>query len=280
MHDEAAILKLAADCAAAGEPFVLATVIATKGSSPRNAGAKLLWRPVQGLSGTVGGGQFESLVIEAARGHFQGRSTGTQHFVLGAEADQCCGGTMDVFFEYVGPRQRLVVFGAGHVSEALVRVLRGQSLEVVIADDRPDWNNAERFGRCRRVMDFDEGVEMALAEPDRTLVAVMTYSHDIDFDIVCDLLAKGAGGTGPRFLGLIGSRTKFACFRTRFAQRGLTEEQIDRIHCPIGIGDLGKAPEQVAISIAAQVLGVCREMEQEDAAASTPPTGERVRAEA
>ena len=276
MHDEAAILKLAAECAGAGEPFVLATVIATKGSSPRNAGAKLIWRPVQGLGGTVGGGQFESLVIDAARGHFQARSTGTQHFVLGAEAEQCCGGTMDVFFEYVGPRQRLVIFGAGHVSQALTRVLHAQSLELIIADDRADWNTPERFPLCRHVMDFDEGVTAALAEPQRTLAAVMTYSHDIDFDILCTLLAKNP----PHFIGLIGSRSKFACFRTRFAQRGLTEQQVDRIHCPIGIGDLGKTPDQVAISIAAQVLGVCREMEKEETAAHQRPKGERVRAEA
>lgn len=276
MHDEAAILKLAADCAAAGEPFVLATVIATKGSSPRNPGAKLLWRPIQGLSGTVGGGQFESLVIEAARGHFQGRSTGTQHFVLGAEADQCCGGTMDVFFEYVGPRQRLVVFGAGHVSQALSRVLGEQSLELIIADDRPEWNNAERFPHCRHVMDFDEGVKIAAEDPGRTLAAVMTYSHDIDFDIVCDLLAEDPP---PHFIGLIGSRTKFACFRTRFTQRGLTEAQVDQIHCPIGVGDLGKTPEQVAISIAAQVLGVCRAMDlAESPPPDTAPKGERARA--
>lgn len=258
MNQETATLSLAASLAAAGEPFVLATVVATRGSSPRNPGAKLIWRPEQGLSGTVGGGQFESLVIDAARAHFEGHSAGLQHFVLGSEAEQCCGGTMDVFFEYVGARQRLVVFGAGHVSEALARVLSTSSLDIVIADDRPEWNSPERFPRCRRILDQDDAVSLALERPESTLVAVMTYSHDIDFDILVDLLAAP---TQPAFVGLIGSKSKFACFRSRFESRGFTPSQIASIHCPIGVGDLGKAPDQVAISIAAQVLGVCNTMD-------------------
>jgi xanthine dehydrogenase accessory factor len=175
---------------------------------------------------------------------------------------------MDVFFEYVGARARLVVFGAGHVSAALARVLEGTGLEVVVVDDRADWNTEGRFAACRRVLDFDAGVALAREDPARTLVCVMTYSHDIDFDVLCGLLSAGPL---PRFVGLIGSRSKFACFRTRFAQRSIPEARVDAIHCPIGVGDLGKAPEEVAISVAAQVLGECRAMDRERAGASAAP---------
>jgi xanthine dehydrogenase accessory factor len=169
---------------------------------------------------------------------------------------------MDVFFEFVGTRQRLVVFGAGHVGEALVRVLDGASLEIVVADDRADWNSEARFPGRRRVLDLDEATRLALERPETTLACVMTYSHDIDFDIVCEL---AGAEPPPAFVGLIGSRTKAACFRTRFESRGLTGEQIGRIHCPIGVGDLGKTPLEVAISVAAQVLGVCRRLELDGA---------------
>jgi xanthine dehydrogenase accessory factor len=278
MKDEVSIIRLAGELAARGEGFVMATVIGVKGSTPRELGAKLIWRDGPGLVGTVGGGQFESLVIDACRGFWEGKTGGTRRFVLGAEAEQCCGGVMDVFFEYVGARARLIVFGAGHVSAALARVLDGTGLELAIVDDRQDWNTEERFGAGRRVLDFDAGVALAREDPARTLVAVMTYSHDIDFDVLCGILRADAL---PRFVGLIGSRSKFACFRTRFAQRSISEARVDAIQCPIGVGDLGKAPEEVAISVAAQVLGVCREMDRERAGASEVPNeAPRIGAEA
>ena len=277
MKDEISILRLAGELASKGEGFVMATVVSVKGSAPREVGAKLIWRDGPGLVGTVGGGQFESLVIDACRACWETRSGGMRQFVLGAEAEQCCGGVMDVFLEYVGPRARLVVFGAGHVGAALARVMDGTGVELVIVDDRPDWNTEARFPACRRVTDFDAGVDLAREDPARTLVAVMTYSHDIDFDILCDLLADNT--TPPRFVGLIGSRTKFACFRTRFTQRGIPDERVDAVHCPIGVGDLGKAPEEVAISVAAQVLGVCREMDAEPGAMTTTDAN-RIEAEA
>src|SRR5258705_9666146 len=137
------ILQSAAALSASGTPFILITVISAKGSTPRNSGAKMIWRPSGGanqpLNGTIGGGQFEFLVLDAAQKHFQHRSCGSEHYVLAADADQCCGGVMDVFFEYVGPRQRLVLFGAGHVAHALAHMAAPPPLHLVIADDHPDW---------------------------------------------------------------------------------------------------------------------------------------------
>src|SRR5947207_14243703 len=134
------ILLSAAKLAQDGEPFVLITVIRTQGSTPRDAGAKMIYRnPTP--QGTVGGGQFELLVLDAAQRHLENRTSGTEKYTLGADADQCCGGVMEVFFDFCGARQRLVVFGAGHVSQALAQILTTAPLEVVIVDDRQDWNS-------------------------------------------------------------------------------------------------------------------------------------------
>lgn len=255
MSGDREILCKAAELASAGEPFVLITVIATKGSTPRDAGAKMIWRPSPGgggdgtLIGTVGGGQFEYLVMDAARRHAEKRSCGTEHFVLGADADQCCGGTMDVFYEYCGPTSRVVIFGAGHVSQALAELLAAAPIEVVIADDRPDWNTPERFPRARRVLAWDEGVRLAAERPDTTMACVMTCSHDTDVDLLRQILRAP-----PVFVGLIGSRSKRACLFGRLVASGLSEAAVQQVHCPLGVGDTGKEPKLVAVSIAAQLL--------------------------
>jgi xanthine dehydrogenase accessory factor len=275
------IFAEAARLSAAGEPFVLVTVIATKGSSPRDAGAKMIWTPagVGGgtgeFVGTVGGGQFEMLVAESAARVFASRGAAMEHYVLGAEAEQCCGGAMDVFLEYCGSRQRLVIFGAGHVAHELTDVLRGSPLEMVVVDDRAEWNSAARFdGRARRVMDWDEGMQLARERADETLALVMTCSHETDFALLRGLLKSGAGGTEdaepssmarptiPAFVGLIGSRSKRVCLFGRLISTGIDEEVVKRVQCPIGVGDTGKEPRMVAVSMGAGVLLEARGMEE------------------
>lgn len=245
--------------AEAGEAFILITVVRTQGSTPRDAGAKMIWRPGVGpgtgagdLVGTVGGGQFELLVSDAARTHYERKSCGVEKYVLGADADQCCGGTMEVFFEFFGARQRLVVFGAGHVARELAELMAASAIEVVIVDDRPEWNSAGRFPRARRVESFDAGVDVALSEPGATLACVMTCSHDTDFELLRKLL-KTPGGA-PAFTGLIGSRSKRACLFGRLVASGIDEAVVQRVQCPIGVGDTGKEPRLVAISMAAGLL--------------------------
>lgn len=246
---ESDIWRVGADLATRGEPFVLVTVVAAQGSTPRNPGAKMIWRPGLGFAGTIGGGQFERLAIESAERHFRGRSCGVEKFVLGADAEQCCGGTIEVFYEYCGARQRLVVFGAGHVSKALADALAASALEIVVVDDRAEWNSEARFPRCRRVMGFEEGVALATERGEATLACVMTCSHTTDLNLLRGLLKKA-----PAFVGLIGSRSKQVCFFRRLIASGIDEKVVERIHCPIGLGDMGKAPELVAISIAGQIL--------------------------
>lgn len=245
------ILRAAADLAERGESFVMLTVTATRGSTPRDPGARMLWQPSKGFTGTVGGGQFEHMALASAQRVFREKGHAAEHYVLGAEAEQCCGGTIDVFIEYIGPRQRVILFGAGHVSEAVVRVVRAAALEIVIADDRPEWNTPERFPGCRAVHRYDEAIALAAEAPASTLVCVMTCSHDTDYELLRGLVALP---TPPAFVGLIGSRSKRACLFRRMATAGIAQERIDAVHCPIGLGDMGKEPPLIAVSIAGQLL--------------------------
>jgi xanthine dehydrogenase accessory factor len=183
-----------------------------------------------------------------------------ERFVLGSDADQCCGGVVEVFIEYHGRPARVVVFGAGHVAQALYDLLAptadsksdAASLGVVIVDDRTDWNSADRFFHARRIHSWDEGVRASKEFPAATLAVVMTCSHDTDFDLLRMLLAKA--DRVPAFVGLIGSRSTRACLFGRLVASGIDAEVVQRVVCPVGVGDTGKEPRAVAISIAAQLL--------------------------
>lgn len=255
MSDVREVLTAAAELLAAGEPFVMATVVRTQGSSPRDAGARMLWRGGRGAElpngaiGTVGGGRLEHLVLDAARECFRKRTSGLERFVLGADADQCCGGVVEVYIEYHGRHCRAVIFGAGHVSRALHDLLRDGPMELIVVDDRAEWNSAERFPAARRLAGWDEGVAAVHERPERTLAVVMTCSHDTDLEVLRRVL-----GLAPAFTGLIGSESKRACFVTRLAAAGVDERSVRAVRCPVGVGDTGKEPHAVAISIAAQLL--------------------------
>jgi xanthine dehydrogenase accessory factor len=252
---DADILRTAAELAEHREPFVLLTVTATRGSTPRNPGARMIWRPGAETIGTVGGGNFEHLALAAAQRVFRDRARVTEHFVLGAQADQCCGGTVDVFLEYIGPSHRVVLFGAGHVSKAIADLLRPAPVEITIADERPDWNSAERFPSCRRITDLGGAIALCADAPASTIACVMTHSHDTDLDILRGLLSVP---TPPAFVGLIGSRSKRACLFRRLAESGIDRARIDAVRCPIGLGDMGKEPPLIAVSIAGEILLECK----------------------
>lgn len=243
------ILQRAAVLARDHAAFVLCTVVATKGRTPRDEGARMIVHPDGRIEGSIGGGGVEQLTTDAALARLKTRESGVEQFVLNEEAAQCCGGVMDIYFEVHGAEQRCILFGAGHVAEALVPMLTPAPLEIIVVDHRFEWNTPQRYPHARRIMDYNEGVALAAQSPASTLACVLTCSHDIDCDILVGLL-----GDPPAFIGLIGSTSKRAGFVGRLTARGVSEADIARVHCPIGVGDTGKAPTLVAVSIAAQVL--------------------------
>lgn len=245
------VLRAAAELEAEGVPFVLVTVVRTQGRTPRNPGAKLIWRPDNPAIGTIGGGAVEEIALDEAAAFYEKRHSGTSSHVLGQEAGQCCGGRMEFFYDYIGPTHRLVIFGAGHVARALVNSLRGLRFEITIVDDRPEWNSPERFPGCSRVLDYKDGIAETEVDPGKTCACIMTYSHDIDYMILKELLQLPLAYTG-----LIGSQSKRACFVGRLSAQGVAEERIAAMTCPMGLGRGGKEPQAVAISIAAELLHV------------------------
>jgi xanthine dehydrogenase accessory factor len=231
------------------QPAVLVTVLAAKGSTPREAGAKMVVS-ADGLAGTIGGGNLEHQCEAAARGLLAAGSDGpsTRDFPLGPALGQCCGGHVTVLFEVLRPpKLHIGLFGAGHVGKALVRLLADLPCRVTWIDPRPEALPANLPANVTPVR-VAQPAQAVDALPAGTLVLVMTHDHALDFDIVVAAL----GRPDLRAVGLIGSGTKRARFVSRLARLGIDTE---RLICPIGLpGIEGKEPAVVAVSVAAQIL--------------------------
>jgi xanthine dehydrogenase accessory factor len=250
-------------------PACLVSVHATRGSVPREPGA---WMAVfaDEVIGTVGGGQLEFQAIAQARGHLQGESVdpaGPVRYALGPNLGQCCGGEVHLTFELVHQhhlaelRTRLKValspvalFGGGHVGKALVQVLGKLPFDVTWIDSRDEIFPTDLPAQVR--CEHSEPVQAAVAQLDAgSQVLIMSFSHAEDLDVVAACLLRQRTRGDLPFIGLIGSKTKWARFRHQLETRGFTPEELSHVTCPIGIeGISSKLPEVIAVAAAAQLL--------------------------
>jgi xanthine dehydrogenase accessory factor len=250
------VLELAR-LAEAGTPAVLVTVLSTEGSSPREAGAKMVVTAAETV-GSIGGGRLEQTATEEGRALLAGLAEGrrpegviVRSLTLGPALGQCCGGAVTLLLELVAPPEWTVaVFGAGHVGRALVKLLADLPCRVEWIDAREGEFPAEIPRNVLRIVS-DAPDEVAPALPGGCDVLVMTHSHALDQEVVEAVLRHAR----PRFLGLIGSQTKRAKCLARLEHRGFDEAARARLTCPIGLPAVGgKRPAEIAISVAAQLL--------------------------
>jgi xanthine dehydrogenase accessory factor len=252
------------------QPAVLVTVQRTQGSVPREAGA---WMAVfaDTAVGTVGGGHLEWDALRLARELLAGSASAcgpwTQRTVLGPRLGQCCGGALDLCFEPVSAAdadllaQRLkpcltplALFGGGHVGRAIVLALAPlpfavhwvDSRDNVFGPDTPPHVHTEHSDPVHAAVRY-------LASGSRVLV--MSFSHAEDLDVVAACLQRQRERGDLPFIGLIGSRTKWATFGHRLQARGFTPQELNQVTCPIGLpGITDKAPAVIAASVVAQLL--------------------------
>lgn len=238
---------------AQGREIVAVTITHVSGSAPREVGAKMLILEGSDFFGTIGGGHLEELVLKEARDCLKLGLSRTTRYPLGAKTGQCCGGVVELFFEVLNQGPRLYLFGAGHVGQAICRTLAGTPFQVHVIDERPEWIESPLLPKDTHRHDesWSEFLQNARFDRERTYAAVMTHRHDFDQEIVQALLRNPL-----RYLGLIGSRSKWARFRQRLEQKGVTEAELGRVRCPIGLPTGGKSPQEVAISFAAELLQI------------------------
>ena len=231
-------------------PCVLVTLCRSSGSAPAPVGAKLLLAADGRLWGTVGGGALEAAVLEQARLLLGTGGTEWMRVPLAAQG-QCCGGMVELLLECLFDGPALHVLGAGHVGQELVQVLTGTRMTLHLVDERPEWIRRDGIPPLvqrheQAPLDFVSGWK-----PDarRDLVLILTHSHELDLELLRRLSGKPCA-----WVGLIGSRHKWSSFRGRLEAEGLDPAWLDRVSCPVGDSRTGKAPREVAIALAQQVL--------------------------
>jgi xanthine dehydrogenase accessory factor len=240
------------DLAIQATPLVLVTLVEATGSTPQDQGAKMIVTHEGLYCGTVGGGRVEAKAIDTAREMLSGG--GKRQFVdwnLKADVGMTCGGRVKLFFEVHGVHAwPIVIFGAGHVAQALARLLIELPCQVTCIDPRADW--LARLPAAVHAVQVDEPAEEVARLPRDAFVLCMTQGHRNDLPVLERLLTLGY--TFP-YVGVIGSKAKAAVLRKELAAAGVAAQRTT-FHCPVGLPIGSNHPGEIAVSIAAQLLQV------------------------
>lgn len=241
-----------------GQKCALATIVQVRGSIPSFESAKLLVREDGSMLGTIGGGCVEAEVWNAAREVIESEKPRHLHFSLGQDAAYdnglICGGQLDIFVEPVIPQPTAIIFGAGHISKSLARVAGLAGFRTVIVDDREMFANRERFPDADEVFaDEYENVFPKLNVNETTYLVIVTRGHRDDMRVL-----KWAVGTSAKYISMIGSKRKVINVVRELEKEGIPASAFERIHAPMGFDIGAVTPEEIAISVAAEMIAVRR----------------------
>ncbi len=239
-----------------GRASCLATIVQCIGSSPQKEGAKMLVRDDGSVIGSLGGGCLEAEVIQHALMSMKNGTPLTVPFELTERhGGLVCGGKVLVYIEPVIPEPHLVILGAGHVGKALAFVAHFSGFRVTVVDDREEYANKENIPDADQVIVHDFGSVFERVPADQTsYIVIATRGHNHDLDAL-----RAALRTRARYLGLLGSRRKRALLFKTLAEEGFSEEDIQRIIIPVGLAIGSVTPDEIAVSIMAQIIQKRRE---------------------
>jgi xanthine dehydrogenase accessory factor len=247
------IYRLITELEQRGESAALCTITKSEGSTPRHVGSKLLVYEDRGAAGTIGGGELEHRIIDEARlAITDGRPRLLSYSMTDPSRGDpgVCGGQVEVFVEPILPPAKIVVVGGGHVGKALAHLAKWLGFRVAICDDRAEFCTAEA------VPDADEFYPVALAElPARlninrqTYLVLTTRGAAVDIPGIPSLLETRAA-----YIGVIGSRRRWATTVKGLKEKGLDEKKLASIHSPVGLELNAETPEEIAVSIMAEII--------------------------
>jgi xanthine dehydrogenase accessory factor len=244
-----------------GQKCALATIVQVRGSIPSFESAKLLVREDGSMVGTIGGGCVEAEVWNAAREVIATEKPKHMHFSLGQDAAYdnglICGGQLDVFVEPVVPQPAAYIFGAGHISKSLSKVANMAGFRTVVVDDREMFANRDRFPEADEVHAGEyEEVFPKLVINESSYVVIVTRGHRDDMRVL-----KWAVSTNARYISMIGSKRKVINVIRELEKEGIPASAFERIFAPMGF-DIGAiTPEEIAVSVVAEMIAMRRNPE-------------------
>lgn len=253
------ILGLASQCIERGEPCALVTVIRTSGSVPRHAGAKMLIAADGAiLGGTIGGGEMESRAIQLAQRAITDGQARVASYSLAdlAKGDPgVCGGVVELFIEPLLPSPTLLVVGAGHVGRALTHLAKWCGFRVIVSDDRAELCTPEQCPGADAYLPGPLGARLAeVPLTAQTYVALVTRGYPIDVDALPALLDSPVA-----YIGVIGSRRRWMTAAEALRERGVSDAMLRRVRAPIGLELNAETPEEIAVSIMAEIIMLRRQ---------------------
>lgn len=235
----------------AGRSSALATIVQCLGSSPQREGAKMLVRDDGSIMGTLGGGCIEAEVIQLSLMVIRDGAPRTVPFELTEKkGGLVCGGKILVYVEPVVPAPHLIILGAGHVGKALSEIAKFSGFRVTVVDDRIEYANRGNVPRADDIVVTDFGRvfhEMNVERNSFIVIATRGHTHDLD-------AAESALKTGAHYIGLLGSSRKRAVLFHALKEKGFSEDDIRRVIIPVGLPIGSVTPEEIAVSIMAQII--------------------------
>jgi len=254
-----------------GEAAALVTIVATTGSTPQRVGAKMLVFADGRTVGTIGGGCYENDAFGKAREAIQLRKPQLVRYELdddfAQETGLICGGQMDVYIEPIEPSPELYIIGAGHVGYHLARVAQEVGFNVHVIDDREKFANADRFPTAAEIVVDDIPAWIAQAHlPAHAYAVIVTRGHTNDLEALRALAPREL-----RYLGLIGSRAKVARIYEELSKSDISADALGRVHAPIGLDIGAVTPQEIAISIVAELIAVKHGKDDPRSLRWTPP---------
>jgi xanthine dehydrogenase accessory factor len=241
-----------------GRKCALATIVQVQGSIPSYQSAKLLIRDDGSIAGTIGGGCVEAEVWNAAREVIESGKAKRLSFNLGQDAAYdnglICGGQLEVFVEPVFPQPKAFIFGAGHISKSLAKVAALAGFSTAVIDDRESFASRERFPEADEVHAGEyEDVVPRLAINESGYVVIVTRGHRDDMRVL-----RLVAGSPARYIAMIGSKRKVISVIKELEREGVARESLERIYAPMGLEIGAESPEEIAISVVAEMIAVRR----------------------
>ena len=246
-----------------GRRGAVATIVNVRGSIPSFRTAKMLVRDDGSISGSIGGGCVEGEVWQAAREVMEQEKPRTLTFNLNQnpkyDTGLVCGGTLEIFVEPILPPALLYIFGAGHVAYSLYQIAQIAGFDITVVDDRDAYANRDRFPTARDVVaeDFDKACEK-LHISESAYIVIVTRGHRDDMRVL-----RWAVNTPARYIGMIGSKRKVITIYRELEKEGIPLETFANVHAPVGL-DIGAiTPEEIAVSIVAEMVAIRRNAQPE-----------------
>jgi xanthine dehydrogenase accessory factor len=253
-----AISQALVDVLQNNKPAALATVVRTRGASPRNAGAKMLVYPDGSIVGSIGGGEMELRVVETAQQAIRDGKPRFFDMTLSNEErgdPLICGGEMEIFVEPLLIAPTLVIVGAGHIGAAVAQLAKFLGFRIVVLDDRPEFVTPENFPHADERIAGDIVAKVREIEiTPHTYIVLVTRAHTLDTQLLGAIAEKPAA-----YIGMLGSKRRVLTVMETLKQQGIGEAALARVRAPIGLDIHAETPQEIAVSIMAEIVQVKRQ---------------------